>query len=53
MEHVVNADAIDATMEERNQGLSPQGVRVSFWHSGPRKIPILEGKDTLFFGQNL
>ena len=25
-------------------GLSQQGVRVSFWHPGPRKIPILGGK---------
>ena len=33
------------------QGLSRQGVWVSFWHPGPRKIPILEGKDTLYFGQ--
>ena len=34
------------------QGLSQQGVRVSFWHPGPRKIPILGGKDTLSFDQN-
>ena len=26
--------------------------RVSFWHPGPQKIPILGGKDTLSFGQN-
>ena len=25
---------------------------MSFWHPGPRKIPILGGKDTLSFGQN-
>ena len=31
---------------------SQQGVRVSFWHPGPRKIPILGGKDTLSFEQN-
>ena len=34
------------------QGLSQQGVQVSFWHPGPRKIPILGGKDTLSIGQN-
>ena len=33
------------------KGLSHQGVRVSFWHPGPRKIPILRGKDTPSFGQ--
>ena len=27
-----------------DQGLSQQGVRVSFWHPGPRKMPILGGK---------
>ena len=27
--------------------------RVSFWHPGPLKIPILGGKDTLSFGKNL
>ena len=27
--------------------------RVSFWHPGPRKIPILGGNDTLSFGHNL
>ena len=27
------------------QGLSQQGDRVSFWHPGIRKIPILGGKD--------
>ena len=31
-------------------GLSQQGVRVSFGHTGPRKIPILGGES---FGQNL
>ena len=25
---------------------------MSFWHSGPQKIPIFGGKDTLSFGQN-
>ena len=45
-------------MQSRNllldsgQGLSQQGVRVSFWHPGPLKIYILEGKDALSFGQN-
>ena len=34
------------------QGLSQQGVRVSFWHPGPQKMPILGGKDTLSLGQN-
>ena len=34
------------------QGLSQQGVQVSFWHPGPRKTPILGGKDTLSLGQN-
>ena len=34
------------------QGLSQQGVRVSFWHPGPRKIPTCGGKGTLSFGQN-
>ena len=34
------------------QGLSKQGVWVSFWHPGPQKIPILGGKDTLSFSQN-
>ena len=34
------------------QGLSQQGVWVSFWHPGPRKIPIFGGKDTLSFGQS-
>ena len=46
--------------EGYDQGLSHQGVRVSFWHPGPRKMPILGGggggggggKDTLSFGQN-
>ena len=33
------------------QGLSQQGVQVSFWHPGPRKTPILGGKDTLSLDQ--
>ena len=35
----------------QGQGLSQQGVRVSFWHPGPQKLPVLGGKDTLSFGQ--
>ena len=34
------------------QGLSQQGVQVSFWHPGPRKTPLLGVKDTLSLGQN-
>ena len=42
-----------------HQGLRKQGVRVSFWHPGPRKIPIFFfwgggglGGRHLSFGQN-
>ena len=37
--------------ESLEQGLSQQGVRMSFWHPGPLKLPILREKDTLSFGQ--
>ena len=39
-------------VDTRGQGLSQQGVQVSFWHPGPRKTPIFGGKDTLSLGQN-
>ena len=39
-------------MQGPGQGLSQQGVWVSFWHPGPQKIPILGGKDTLSFSRN-
>ena len=30
------------------RGLSQQGVKVSFWHPGPRKIPLFRGEKTTY-----